>query len=239
VTGSTSMTVTKATLQFLTPTPKSGPKGQTKVNSVSELKFMFNPKEYTVTKSAEWTRKASKNAASAAMPEFTGSGPRSISVEMFLDATDPELKVDVHQAVETLLKCVVPLPDTLKKGKKPQPPFVKFGWGGVSFVAFVKSVNAKYTMFMPDGTPLRAVCQLSLEEIPVPEQQGTPAKPQNPTSGSAHSTHAHTVIAGDSLASIAYDTYGDPTRWRDVAEANDINDPLRLTPGARLLLPAV
>ncbi|MBB5867916.1 nucleoid-associated protein YgaU [Allocatelliglobosispora scoriae] len=229
----------KAYLKFLEPTVKDGPGGSISVGTVSELQFMFNPKEYTVTKSAEWSRKSTKNAASAAMPEFTGAGPRSISVEMFLDATDPDLKVQVHEAVETLLKCVVPLPATLAKGKKPLPPFVLFGWGKiVSFVAFVKSVNAKYTLFMPDGTPLRAVCQLTLEEIPVPAKHGTPPKRQNPTSGSAHSTHAHTVIAGDSLASISYAAYGDATRWRDVAEANDIDDPLRLTPGTRLLLPA-
>jgi nucleoid-associated protein YgaU len=48
----------------------------------------------------------------------------------------------------------------------------------------------------------------------------------------------HTVVAGDSLPSIAYREYGDPEIWRVVAEANDIDDPLRLRAGTTLLLPA-
>ncbi|GHJ45268.1 peptidase M23 [Catellatospora sp. TT07R-123] len=222
----------KAYLKFLEPTVK-GPGGPTTVKGVDKLTFSFNPKEYTVTKSANWSRESSKNAKSAAAPEFNGSGPRSISVEMFFDATDPDLVIDVAKSVETLLACAEPLPSTLAAGMKPLPPFVQLGWGEtITFVAFVKQVSAKYTLFMPSGAPLRAVCQLTLEEIPLPGSR------QNPTSGSTRATHAHTVIAGDSLPSIAYAAYGDPTRWREIAEANGVDDPLRLAPGTRLLLPA-
>ena len=49
----------------------------------------------------------------------------------------------------------------------------------------------------------------------------------------------HTVVAGDTLASLAYREYGDPTLWRPLAAFNGIDDPLRLPPGATLLLPAV
>ena len=37
-----------------------------------------------------------------------------------------------------------------------------------------------------------------------------------------------TVVAGDTLASIAYAEYGDPTMWRPLAAFNGIDDPLRL-----------
>ena len=47
----------------------------------------------------------------------------------------------------------------------------------------------------------------------------------------------HTVADGDSLASIAYDAYGDPTRWRMIAEANDIDNPLHLSRGTPLTIP--
>ncbi|MGW7310516.1 peptidase M23, partial [Streptomyces sp. NPDC054835] len=32
--------------------------------------------------------------------------------------------------------------------------------------------------------------------------------------------------------------YGDATRWRVIAEANGIDDPMRLSPGTELLLPS-
>src|SRR5207253_4703089 len=55
-----------------------------------------------------------------------------------------------------------------------------------------------YTMFKPDGTPMRAICTLDVEEIP-----SEPGR-QNPTSGGLAARRSHTVVAGDSLASIAY-----------------------------------
>jgi nucleoid-associated protein YgaU len=47
----------------------------------------------------------------------------------------------------------------------------------------------------------------------------------------------HTVQDGDSLPSIAYMAYGDATRWRTIAEANHIDDPLHVRRGTPLTLP--
>ena len=47
------------------------------------------------------------------------------------------------------------------------------------------------------------------------------------------------VRAGDTLAGIAYAEYGNPNLWRAVAELNNIDDPMRLRPGQRLMLPTV
>lgn len=221
----------KAYLQFLASS-KAGAGGPTSVNGVNRLTFGFNPKEYTIAKTAEWKRNPAKGAKATAMPEFTGSGGRSMTMEIFLDGTDAAEPFDVAKAVDTLFACLVPLPTSVSK-QKPLPPFVQFGWGaGVQFTAYLKTVSAKYTLFSPAGKPLRAACAVTLEEIPA-----DPSK-QNPTSGGLAAVRGHTVVAGDSLASIAYGEYGDPGRWRAVAEANGIDDPLRLRPGTRLLLPA-
>ena len=53
---------------------------------------------------------------------------------------------------------------------------------------------------------------------------------------SAHAVHK--VISGDSLASIAYREYGDPSMWRPLAAANNIDDPIRLPVGTTLIVPA-
>lgn len=49
----------------------------------------------------------------------------------------------------------------------------------------------------------------------------------------------YVIQSGDSLASIAQEVYGDPTRWRDIARANDIVDPLTVIPGTVIRLPAL
>jgi nucleoid-associated protein YgaU len=60
---------------------------------------------------------------------------------------------------------------------------------------------------------------------------------QNPTSGAKAGYRTHVMRAGDTLASVAYEAYGDPGRWRTLAEANDIDDPTRVPAGRSLLVP--
>ena len=47
----------------------------------------------------------------------------------------------------------------------------------------------------------------------------------------------YVIQSGDSLASIAQEVYGDPTRWRDIARANDLEEPYALTVGQSLRIP--
>jgi nucleoid-associated protein YgaU len=111
---------------------------------------------------------------------------------------------------------------------------VRFQWGAVTgFPAHITSVSVKYTLFTPSGTPVRAVCTVQMEEM------GGETSGQNPTSGALAARSVHTMVDGDSLPSIAYAEYGDPTLWRVLAEANDIDDPMRLPVGRPLLVPAM
>jgi len=197
------------------------------------LKFRYNPTEYSVSKSARWNRPPTRGAESATPPEFTGSDPMSISMEIFLDAFE-ETAGDVSGDIETLLSWTRPTPVSRTQGLA-QPPLLRFVWGTSpvlqSFQGFLKSVQARHTMFRYDGTPIRATANITLEEV-TPE---TPA--QNPTSGSREGRRAHVVTEGETLQSIAYREYGRPTLWRGLAAFNDIDDPMRVPPGSELLIP--
>jgi nucleoid-associated protein YgaU len=94
-------------------------------------------------------------------------------------------------------------------------------------------VSVKYTLFTSGGLPVRATVSVTLEEL------AGDAPRQNPTSGGLVPQRVHTTVEGDSLQAIAYREYGNPARWRAVAEANGIDDPMRLRPGTVLLLPAL
>ncbi|MGW0436458.1 CIS tube protein [Micromonospora sp. NPDC003197] len=199
---------------------------------LGRIPFQFNPKELSLTKTAKWKRDAQRNAKKSGVPEFTGADPCKLTVEMFFDATDT-MDSSVVKRVEALFSCCVPT-DASRDQKKGSPPWVVFHWGGmVGFPAFVASVSAKYTLFTPGGTPIRALCTVTLEEISG-EQGG-----QNPTSGSLAVRDVHTVVAGDTLHSVAYRAYGRSGLWREIADANDIDDPMRLRPGTTLLVPAL
>src|SRR5207245_2086824 len=60
----------------------------------------------------------------------------------------------------------------------------------------------------------------------------------NPTSGGTGGERQWTVKEGDTLASIAYEAYGDAGRWRTIADSNRLTSVRNLKPGTRLGLPA-
>jgi nucleoid-associated protein YgaU len=220
----------KATLQLYAAKPASAG-GAELASMLGSIQFQFNPKELSIQKSARWERKPSRNSKKASPPEFKGADPCKLTLEMFFDASDTEVG-SVVEPVEELFRCCVPTDDTVRN-KKGSPPLVQLNWGTiVSFPAFITSVQAKYTLFSADGTPIRATCTVSMEEMPV-DPPG-----QNPTSGALSAHAVHTVISGDSLASIAYREYGDPSMWRPLAWANNIDDPMRLPVGTTLIVPA-
>src|SRR5262249_15794245 len=104
------------------------------------------------------------------------------------------------------------------------------------------SLSVQYTLFRPDGTPTRAQAQLSLiqaERAMDKSSKGGGGKPQNPTTRAQPGLGSHTVHDGDSLASIAFAHYRDPTRCRAIAEANGIDDPLHLKRGTVLSIPRI
>jgi nucleoid-associated protein YgaU len=220
----------KATLELYDAKPASAGGAQL-ASPRGSILFQFNPKELSIQKSAKWERKPSRNSKKASPPEFSGADPCKLTLEMFFDASDGK-PGSVVEPVEELFRCCVPTEDT-RQNKKAVPPLVQLSWGTiVSFPAFITSVQAKYTLFSPDGTPIRATCSVSMEEMP-----GDPLG-QNPTSGALSAHAVHKVIAGDSLASIAFREYGDPAMWRPLAEANNIDDPIRLSVGTTLIVPA-
>src|SRR4051794_8413379 len=195
------------------------------------IEFQFNPRELTLSKSAKWNRQAQKGSKKSDVPQFTGADPSKLSLEMFLDASDT--KDDrVVKTVEQLFACCVPTDDSHQK-KKGSPPWVIFHWGALTgFTAYISSVSVKYSLFTAEGLPIRGTATVNIEEI-AGEQKG-----QNPTSGGLAARTVHTVVAGDSLPSIAWREYGDPTLWRPIAERNGIDDPMRLPAGTTLLIPA-
>ena len=195
-----------------------------------KISFQFNPKELTVAKKAKWESKPTKGNKKAPPPEYVGPEAGSMSLEMFLDAYDNE-GCDVPARVQDLLEACTPT-QTSEASKTPKPPGVIFAWGKVYFRGYIESVSAKYTRFTPEGKPIRATVTVSLKELPKDNPK------QNPTSGSLAALGARQVVAGDTLAGIAYREYGDPNLWRAIADVNGIDDPMLLPPGTRLLIPA-
>jgi len=206
----------------------------------------FNPKEYTISKSNEWTIKP---VVGKPIPDvqFGGGQARELTLDLLFDATDNKDR-SVREVTDELFRAMeVQTEKAAQSGKNnARPPYITFAWGGtVSFKAVAKQLSVQYLLFNGDGTPIRAQAKLSLAQIePARDASSSTNRaalqppPQNPTTRGLVGLRAHVMRDGETLQSIAFEAYGDATRWRAIAEANGIDDPMRLPPrGATVAVP--
>lgn len=217
----------------------------------------FNPDKLQLSKGSTWqTEKAP--LSNIGKTTFGGGDPMRLSVDLFFDTT--ATGVDVRRYTSPLLELVMIPPDVVSSmGSTYQtmlasmpdeetkeslaksvyesyhPPKCKFLWGRfTSFEAYVEAVDTTFTMFLQDGTPVRATVKVKLKQI---EDTGL-YPPQNPTTRSA-ARKTWVVHEGQRLDWIAYQEYGDPALWRYLAQANNLDDPKDLRPGQVLDLTLV
>jgi nucleoid-associated protein YgaU len=214
--------------------PSAPAKAELHTETNEVIKFLFNPAELTITKAASWN--AAENKGGNAPPlRFSAGQPGTITMSITLDTTDTG--TDVTEHTNKLLKLVTvdpKLPGSDKNRNKARPPWVTFHWGPLhSFKAVVERLQLKFTYFAADGKPLRAKADLALKQY---EDEAT--KPlQNPTSHTPSLQTVHRLAHGETLDRLAARHYADSTRWRLIAEANNIVDPLAVDPGTLLVIP--
>ncbi|RAQ97521.1 CIS tube protein [Thermogemmatispora tikiterensis] len=215
----------------------------------SSVECMFNPKEYTFSKQNSWTAKESKGTNIARL-EFGSGQPTTLQMQLFFD-TYTNIKSngqgsgskDVRKAYTEKIWNMMKVDPALgplggrgggAKHKKGRPPVVSFQWGAVwSFKAVITNIRERFTLFLPDGTPVRSTLDVTFQQVQ--DKDDYPAT--NPTSGGVGGERVWRVCEGDTLAWIAYKEYGDPNLWRLVAEANRLTRVRQLTPGLLLEIP--
>lgn len=191
----------------------------------------FNPEELSLSKMIDWNH-IPISGKETGHNEFSGGQPGQFTLSLLFDTTDTGLDVRAQYALLVNLAQPKSLLPFVTRG---QPPRCIFIWGDIiSFEAVISNLTQRFIMFLGSGVPVRAKVEVTFKEAKDPEAQ--PA--QNPTS---HSEPRRTrrVQLGDRLDLIAYQEYGDANRWLDIAQANDLEDPLGLLPGQILQIPMV
>ncbi len=198
-----------------------------------EIPCMFNPYEYRVTKTNSF-KENPKKGTNTPLVELTTAGPQTLTLDLFFDTY--ETGTDVSLITEKLWT-LMELNTKVKSGSstKMQPPEVTFEWGVFKFEAYITSMTQTFTLFTKDGVPVRAKVNIVFTQYIDKKDY----KRQNPTSTGSDIEHVWQVVAGDRLDAIAYEVYGEASRWRVIAERNKIRDPLALRPGQTLLIPAL
>jgi Contractile injection system tube protein/LysM domain len=192
---------------------------------------MFNPAEYTVSKTNSY-KEIPNPKANTPNAEFVTVGSQSLKLNLMFDTY--EAGTDVSKKTRDLWKFMKPKPR--KEGgptSKDEPVQVAFEWGVFRFVAYITNLTQRFTLFTHEGVPVRAKVDVDFTQYTDFEDY----KDTNPTSGGGPAEQAWKVIAGDRLDNIAAQVYRDATQWRRIAEHNHLTNPLALRPGQVLRIP--
>ncbi len=209
-----------------------------------------NPEKYST---AQEVRVATQQApgASAAEVQYVLTPPQRMEFEFLFDGTgavpEPssgglldtltagfqllgtETKSTVMERLEKFRHTVLAF-----QGEQHQPRFVKLVWGTLLFKGRLVSMNTRYTLFQPDGTPLRAVAACTFVES-LPDALRT----RKENAQSPDLTHRRIVQQGDTLSLLTYRQYGDPSLSLEVARANGLDSLRSLRAGQELRFPPV
>jgi hypothetical protein len=112
------------------------------------------------------------------------------------------------------------------------PTFLKLNWASLNFKCRLTTLDIRYTLFKPDGTPLRARANAAFIVF---YDEKELARMANNTSPDL--SHLVTVKGGDTLPLLCYEIYGSSTPYLEVARVNRLENFRNLVTGTQLLFP--
>jgi hypothetical protein len=214
--------------------------------SMDVIAVQFNPTEFSFDKSVQLAD-INIPGLDAPLVQFVRGQGEKLTIDLFFDTTESGMGVGAT-SVTTLTDQVYGLVKIEPDGHA--PPICTFIWNSefpgadlsprfgnqqrTSFQCVVESVKQKFTLFSPEGVPLRATLSVSFREYKTLDQQLSQLNLNSPDR-----TQSHVIQGGDTLAGIAAQYYNLPDQWRLIANQNAIYDPRRLTPGTFLQIPPV
>jgi contractile injection system tube protein len=189
------------------------------------IDVLFNPNNYTVEKSNQ-IAESSVPGLQAPILQYVHGNTRTLSMELFFDTYEEQTDVRDHtDKIYGLLEI---------DAEKHVPPICRISWGGFSFRGVLDHASGKFSLFLPDGTPVRANLNVTFKEFIEVEILVR----ADPTQSADH-RKTRVVRSGDRLPALAFEEYGDAAKWRPIADANGIDDPKTLAAGTRLIIPAL
>lgn len=213
---------------------------------VEAFSVPFNPTELTFQKQMKFAEIAIPGL-DAPLQQFVRGEAEKLTLELFFDSTDKGTGLGAT-TVTTLTDKVFSLarihPETHA------PPVIKLTWGThfsgdsltapfenqrrSSFVGVIESISQKFTLFSPDGVPLRATVNLTVREFRLLDKQIKDLNLNSPDR-----THNHTLTGGETLSAVATQEWNRPGEWRRIADENQLDDPRRLRVGTFLTIPVI
>lgn len=195
-------------------------------SKVGAYTAMLNPETYSQNYDVQYNVEQGQGTPDATI-KYEKSTPSTLNFDLIFDGTGVvnNKRTNLSSEISKFKKVVYDY-----NGNIHSPNYLKLIWGkAMLYKCRLTSLKINYTLFKPDGSPLRAKLSVSFKEFQTPSA----ALDKN----SPDMTHVKTVVAGDLLPSLVYDVYRDENHILKVAEHNHLDSILHLDPGMTLHFP--
>lgn len=221
-------------------TAYDGPDFKTAISD-GEYAVHLNPEGYNYNYLIKYKDEQAQGS-SASQPKYTKTAPEEIEFDFIFDKTgaipgtlkskEPDVRITERA------DGIIPDLEKFKKivydydGKLHRPPFLKLIWGTMLFKGTLVQMNVNFKLFLPDGTPIRAVVKAKFRGS---VENSLRVRQENDESSDV--THIRIIKEGDKLPLLAYEIYKDPLYYIKVADFNKLINFRDLKPGQRILFP--
>jgi hypothetical protein len=214
------------------------------------VEALFNPSEISLSGSASWEQEhpASYSGPHAATVEleFRSIEAQTLSIELFFDTYESRKEATFKDTLVAALPTVLSQRQATDVRRYTEqvaelaevdrslhrPPVCDLRWGAFDiFTGVLTSLDQRFTLFLEDGTPVRATLSCSFLGVSL-EYKRKAGELQ-----SSDVAKTRPVRRNDTLHAIAAEEYRDPAQWRHIARANGIVNPRDLKPGTVLVIP--
>lgn len=115
-----------------------------------------------------------------------------------------------------------------------RPFYMMIIWGTFLMTGVLEKASVTYTMFNPEGVPIRAKMNITIAESFDSALANRSKKLASPDL-----SKAILIKEGDTLPDLCFQEYGDSSLYIKIAEVNKLKNFRKLTPGTELLFPPI
>jgi hypothetical protein len=202
----------------------------------NDVTVFINPAGYSHAYQIIYTDRQAQGS-NGPSPDFNRMGAQTLEFELVFDGTGvvpgplpgiaPFTQDGITDQVDKFRKVVFDY-----DGKIHSPTFLQVSWGTLIFKCRLSTLDIRYTLFKPDGTPLRARATASFIVFYDEKELARMANNSSPDL-----SHVVTVKGGDMLPLLCYDVYGSSAYYLEVARVNGLENFRNLVVGTQLLFP--
>lgn len=206
--------------------------------SIGTFTVQINPASYSRNFQICYNNEQAQGSSSGT-PEFNRTKSDVVEFDLVFDATgvvpdaggnSTDHDAGIADRIDAFLKLVFDF-----NGSIHSPNYLRLQWGErFIFDCRMTKLNLNYTLFKPDGTPLRATAKSSFMEF---TNKVKLAKEE--TKSSPDLSHSRTVKAGDTLPLLCAEIYGSGRYVPQVARFNNLSGFRQLQQGTTLVFPAL